>query len=474
MLTPDYSLQKIITSGEDAQREDRLLSTQALEMGARAVSSLDEGWDEARRAWNLAVDQNPSLVVFPETTEEVVALTRFALENGLRLAPQGTGHGAGPLGSLRDVVLVRTSRLASVAIDVGRMRAKVGAGVTWGRVEEAAAYHGLTGLVGSSPDVGVVGYSLGGGLGWFARRYGLACNSVLSLEVVTPDGRVLHVDRDHEPDLFWALRGGGGSFAIVTAMELELYRVESVYAGTLFWPQERAAEVLRAWTAWTRTIPDTITSVGRLLNLPDMEAIPPKLRGRSFVSIEAACLSSEPDTAALLRPLRDLSPEIDTFRTMAPADLHTLHMDPSTPVPAYIDGWLLSDLPDAGIDVLLGAAGLGSGSPLLSVEFRQLGGALATGSADHGALDTLEAAFAVATVSPIPDPATAAAVGRGADAIRAALSQWEAEHNYRNFAERARSVSDFHGAATMARLRSVQARYDKLGMIRSTHPVRAE
>jgi FAD/FMN-containing dehydrogenase len=154
--------------------------------------------------------------------------------------------------------------------------------VIWIEVVEAAAEHGLAALAGSSPDVGVVGYTLGGGLSWLVRKYGLAANKVTAVELVTADGRLVRADRDNEPDLFWALRGGGGSFGVVTALEFRLYPLTEVYAGVMFWPVERAAEVLNAWREWTATVPDEMTSVGRILQLPPLPDVPEPLRGRSF------------------------------------------------------------------------------------------------------------------------------------------------------------------------------------------------
>jgi FAD/FMN-containing dehydrogenase len=469
MLTPDYSLQKVITSGEEAQQRDRLLSTQALGLGARAVSSLDAGWDDARRAWNLAADQRPEFVAFPESAEEVVKLVNFAAENGLRVAPQATGHGAAALGALRDAILVKTERLDSISIDPAGHRATVGAGVTWSRVQEAAAEFGLAGLAGSSPDVGVVGYSVGGGIGWLARKFGLACNSVLGFEVVTSNGEILRVDAGHEPDLFWALRGGGGSFGIVTAVEFALYPIGPLYAGMLLWPQDRATEVLSAWSAWVAEVPDSVTSLGRLLNLPPVPAIPEPLRGRSFVGIEAACLTSEREGVELVDRLRALGPGIDTFAMIEPAGLGRLHMDPTEPVPAWLDGWLLSDLPAAGITALVSAAGPGSGSSLVSVEIRHLGGALAESSPLHGALDTLDARFAVATVGSLRNPDAAAEIERRNGILRGAIAPWLAERNYRNFGERARGVADFHFPETVAALRKVRMRYDPVGIVLAAH-----
>jgi FAD/FMN-containing dehydrogenase len=464
-------MHRAIAAPEDARRERRLEHIRGLRLTGRVVSEDEEGWDQARQAWNLAADQRPPHVAFPETTDDIVKLVTFASGHGLRVAPQGTGHGAGPLGAIEDAVLVRPSRMRNVAIDPGRRRARVGAGVTWGEVQAAAAAHGLAGLAGSSPEVGVVGYTLGGGLGWLARRYGLACNSVLAIDVVTADGLLLHADREHEPELFWALRGGGGSFGIVAALEFALYPVRELYAGALFWPQERAAEILKTWQAWTASVPDSVTSVGRLLNLPSIPQIPEGLRGRSFVLVEAACLATEGEGIELLRPLRERGPEIDTFAMLAPTELGALHMDPVDPVPASIDGWLIADLPSAAIDALVEVAGAESGSPLLSVELRHLGGALVDAAPEHGALASLDARFATATISLVPNSDMAAAVERHSAIVRAAMAPWEAERNYPNFAERSFSVSDFHSPATCERLGRVKAQYDPRDLIRSTHPI---
>src|SRR3954452_7201230 len=148
----------------------------------------DESWDEARLAWNLAVDQQPAAVALPESARDVVAVVRWARERGLRVAPQGTGHNAIPLGSLAHTVLLKTERMRGIEIDIRRQRARVQAGVLWGEVTDAAAEHGLAALAGSSPDVGVVGYSLGGGISWLARKHGLAANNIAAVELVNADG----------------------------------------------------------------------------------------------------------------------------------------------------------------------------------------------------------------------------------------------------------------------------------------------
>jgi hypothetical protein len=431
----------------------------------------DESWDEARQAWNLAVDQRPAMVAVPANAEDVVAVVAFARRNGLRVAAQGTGHNAAPIASLERAVLVKTSALRDVEIDAPARRARVGAGTLWGEVTGPASDHGLAPLAGSSPDVGVVGYSLGGGLSWLGRRHGLAANSVLAIEVVTADGRLVRTDRDHEPDLFWALRGGGGSFGVVTAMEFALYPAPQVYGGAMLWPWERAAEVLNRYVAWCRTAPDAISTSIRLLQVPPMPDIPEALQGRCFVAIDGAHLGDEAAGAAVLAPLRELEPEIDMFAMMPAAALSHMHMDPEQPVPAIGDGMLLDDLTPAAVDALVAAAGAGSGSPLLSVELRQLGGALGVPPAEHGALSKVSGAFALFAVGVPMDAEVGAAIHAQLERIADAMDPWDAGRRYLNFTERPADATAFFPEATYRRLRAVKSAYDAGDVFVANHPV---
>ena len=237
-------------------------------------------WDLARRAWNLAADQRPALVAFPADAGDVLAIVEYARAVGLKLAPQGTGHNAAAIATLEDTILVSTQRMRGVEIDVEAQTARVQAGTLWLEVTEAATPHGLFPLSGSSPDVGVVGYTLGGGLSWLARKHGLAANSVTAIELVTPDGELVRATADDHADLFWALRGGGGNFGVVTAMEFRLFPYGEVYAGMFLWPYERHAELLRAWHAWTRTAPEEVTTSFRIIHFPPLPELPPFLSGR--------------------------------------------------------------------------------------------------------------------------------------------------------------------------------------------------
>jgi len=432
----------------------------------------DDGWDLARQAWNLAVDQQPAAVVFVETAADVAAVVDYARAHGFRVSTQATGHFAGSLEGFEDTILVKTSRMRGLEIDPETRTARAEAGVLWEEVTLAAAEHGLAGLAGSSPDVGVVGYTLGGGVGWLARRYGLAANSVLAVELVTADGRIVRADRETEPELFWAVRGGGGSFGIVTAIEFALYPVAEVYAGILFFPFERAAEVLNAWSAWVEDTPEDVTSAGRLMQFPPIPDVPEPVRGRSFVMVEAAYIGSEAAGAELLRPLRELGPELNTFAMVPASELRFLHMDPPQPVPGAGDGMALAELTPAAVDALVAVAGPGSGSPLLSVELRQLGGAVAVERPEHGAVGHLEAGFALFGVGMALDPEMEAAVKVHAQTVKDALAPWAAPRGYFNFSDRPLDGQSLYPPATYLRLQEIKAAYDPEELFRASHPIR--
>jgi FAD binding domain/Berberine and berberine like len=436
----------------------------------RVVGPEDRGWDEARRAWNLAVDQHPAAVARPKSAEEVVAAVEVARQNGLRVAPQGTGHGASPRASLEGSVLLDMARMNAVEIDPEGRRARLEAGAQWQHVVPPAAEHGLAALSGTAPDVCATGYLLGGGVGWMVRRYGFACNSIRGAEVVTADGRRVRADADSEPELFWALRGGGGSFGVVTALELELFPVRELYGGVLFWPQERAAEVLEAWHEWTAVVPDEMTSIGRLLNVPPLEEIPEPVRGRSFVVVEAAWIGDEAGGSEQLGALRELGPEMDTFAMIPPTGLGALHMDPPEPVPGAGDGMLLGDLPAAAIDALVGTAGPGTNSPLVSMEVRHLRGAAGRSDPAHGARDALDASYALYAVGMAMNDAMKQTALQRLDRLQAALAPWAAG-KLLNFAERAADPAGMFTDDAYRRLREVKSKYDPDNLIQANHEV---
>jgi FAD binding domain/Berberine and berberine like len=440
---------------------------------ASFLTPADEGFDAARQAWNLAVDQRPAAVAYASHASDVAAAVRLAAQRGLRVAVQGTGHAAAPLGDLDGTLLLKTMRMTGLEVDPSTRRARAEAGVLWGDVAVAAGEHGLAALHGSSPDVGVVGYTLGGGVGWLARRHGLACNRVVAAEVVTADGELRRVGPDQEPELFWALRGGGGAFAAVTAIEFELVPLTEVHAGWLVWDADAAGEVVHAFREWYPSSPREITTSLRFLHLPPFPEVPEPLRDRPVIAFDGAYLGSDADGAEVLRPLRDVAAPLvmDTWATIPAPALARLHGDPEQPVPALGDGFQLRELTPEAADAFVELGGPGSGSPLLLLELRQLGGAVAEAPDGGGALSAMADDFTLYGVGMAMGPEAGAAIGAHMARVKETMAPWSAGV-YLNFCE-----SPGGGAPrafdeeTYARLRDVKARYDGGDLFRSNHPV---
>ena len=457
----------MITSARPALELDTLRASFAGELHAPG----DTGYDDARAAWNLMVDQHPVFVAEPRTAQDIAAVVRFARHHGLRVAPQGTGHNASARAGADESILLNTRLMRGVAIDVERRSARVEAGALCGDLTAPASELGLAPLGGSSPDVGLVGYMLGGGIGWMARAFGLCCNSVLSFDVVTGDGEQLHVDADQHPELFWALRGGTGSPAIITAMELRLVAVPELMAGAMLWPWERASEVLHAWREWTLDAPETATTSARILQVPPFPDIPEIVRGRKFVVIDGAVIGSQGYADEVLSGLRALEPEIDMFAMAPPEALSHLHMDPEHPVPGMSEHALLEELPAEAIDALVAVAGHESGSELLIAELRHLGGALARVPANAGARSRLEASYILFALGSPLTPEMAAGIPPRLAQVKASLTPWHAERVYLNFAEHATDVSTAFDADAFAALQAVKAKYDSRDTIHANHAI---
>ncbi|MFN8215618.1 MAG: FAD-binding oxidoreductase [Solirubrobacterales bacterium] len=443
-------------------------------IAGRVATPADADWDQARAAWNLAADQRPEAVAFAESAADVQEIVRFAADRGLRVAPQGTGHGATSIESLEGAVLLKTERMRGIEVDVEAGSVRVEAGVLAAELGIRAGEHGLCSLPGSSPDVGVVGYTVGGGLSWLGRRYGFACNRVLEIELVTAAGEALTADAEREPDLFWALRGGGGGFGVITALRLDLVPVETVHAGALLFPASVGAAGVRAYRDWAADLPDHVTSIVRFLTVPDIPQAPEPLRGQSLLTIDAACIGGEEEGRAIIDPLRGIAtPLMDTFAQIPTARLCEIHMDAPEPVPGIGEGQLISELPDEAIDAFVGVAGPGSGSPLLLSELRQLGGALGRPAEGSGALSHLDAGFAMFSVGMPMTPELGEAISSHLQLLEDTMRPWAAEGSYFNFDESPCDVDSILPADVCAKLAEVKRSRDPEGRILANHGVAA-
>ena len=434
----------------------------------RLVRPGGPGWDEARGTFNLLTDQRPEAIAFPADEREVAAVVAYARERGWRVAPQATGHNAAPLGSLEGTLILNTSALTGISIDAAARRVRVGAATRWEQVTPQLSELGLACLHGSSPDVGIVGYSLGGGIGWLARKHGMQTNAVTAIELVTAEGHHVRTDAVHEPELFWALRGGGGNFGVVTAIEFAVVPIRELYAGALFFGFERTADVLHAWTALLPTFPEELTSWASVMHFPPLPEVPEAVRGRSFMVVTAAFLGSEADGRELLRPLRALGPELDTFAMQPPAALGDLAMDPREPLPYRSAHALVDALSAPAIDDIARIAA--PGSPVVLVQLRHMGGALARHAPGAGARATLPGRICMLAIAVVPDAGAEPAAQAELDALSAAVGAYDAGV-YPNFVEEPADASGFFDPETWERLRQVKALYDPQDVFRANHRI---
>ena len=306
-------------------------------------------------------------------------------------------------------------------------------------------------------------------MGWLARRHGLQCNHLLAAELVTADGEIVRTDAHSDPELFWALRGGGGSFGVVTALEIALLPLEMVYAGVLAWDAEHAGTVLARWSEWAANAPDEATTSARLVRLPWLSRLPETLRGRTLVTIDGAIAGDDAHARELLRELRGLDPEIDSFGQRSAATLLRRIGDFDRAAPVVSDHVVLDTLDAGATDALVAATGMDHG--LRSVELRQLGGALSRPAPGAGALDSLDGAAVLYAAGTAANEAQRAAVEEQLGRIRTAMAPWTAPAACLNFAEGPADPRDAFTAPTFRRLCAVRSRVDPDGVFAAGHAI---
>ncbi|HET8600432.1 MAG TPA: FAD-binding oxidoreductase [Segeticoccus sp.] len=462
----------VVTSAR-ARDESPAPSHDARDLPSGALRPDDAGYPDAVAGFNLAVAHRPPVAVVATSAEDVVSAVRYAAAQGLPVAVEATGHNRHR--SFTEGVLVNTSAMDAVTIDPRARTATVGAGARWRAVMDAAGPHGLGGLCGSTSDVSVVGYTLGGGLPLLGRAFGFAADRVLALDVVTADGQLRTVSRTREPELFWALRGGGGSLGVVTSMTFELLELSHIVGGGIFYPGEHAATVLAAYARWTADLPAGMCTSLAFLRLPPLPDVPEPLRGRFVMHLRVACPGPAAEVDAFLAPMRSCAPAvIDMVGELPYAQLDSIHQDPEHPIPFMEQGRLVEELTPEVQQALLDRVGPDSGSALLLVELRQLGGALVTPahSGDDNAIGARDAAFHLMSVGVLMAPQSA--VPADLDALHAALAPHTSGRTFLNLHGAPGDEQDCARAwtpAQYARLRAAKLRFDPANVFRPEHGV---
>lgn len=428
---------------------------------------------ERATPWNLAATVQPAAVVLAATAYDIANTVGFAAARGYRVAVQATGHGAMVVAP--DTILVLTSEMTGVTVDPVARAARVAAGATWQQVLDAAAPHGLAGLGGSAPSVGVVGFLTGAGIGPLVRTVGLSSDYVRSFELVTGAGELLRASPEENAELFWGLRGGKSTLGIVTAVEIDLLPIAEFYGGAVYFDGADAGIVLREWAGWCADMPESVSTSIALQQLPSMPGVPEPLAGRLSVAVRYAAVGDFAEAERLLAPMRAIAtPVLDTVAVMPYAAIGAVHADPVDPMPIFEHHTLLRELTAETVEVLLDAAGPESGSVQTIVEIRMLGGALAREGRHRSAFCHRDAAFAVSTIGALVPP-IADAVMPQAGALIVALSPWSSGGQLANFApsEDAGRAARVYDEETRHWLAALADRHDPAGVFRCGPVVRS-
>lgn len=442
-------------------------------VSASAGSAEHAGPAEPLPTFQTGFPIRPDRLVEAVTPEDVRKAMAYAGARGLHVSAHASGHGLP--GPVDGGVLIATRALDSVTVDPVRRTARIGAGASWAQVIEAAAPHGLAPLNGSSPSVGAVSYTLGGGLGILAREFGYAADQVRSLEVVTADGTARRVTPEREPELFWALRGGGHRLGVVTGLEIGLVAVERLYGGSIAFDGASAAEVVRGYLEWTRTVPDALTSSLAALLHPDMPQLPQELRGRYVISVRVAFTGSVAKGERLVAPLRAIGTAAshgshgtaapilsDSLREMPYTESHTIHSDPPFPHAYYGDSAVLGEL-DAERTVQAFERA-GPRAPMMTVvQLNHLGGAQAAGPAVASAVPYRDARYLLRLLSPL-DGTDVASVRALYGEVERVLEPAVLGRSLNFSFGGGDRTAGFHDAETAKRLAGLVSQYDPAGL----------
>jgi FAD binding domain/Berberine and berberine like len=435
----------------------------------------DDGYVEEAGIYNLSLVLEPALIVGVTSEADVQAAVRFAARRQMPVAVKSTGHQVARPG--HGALLISTQRMSAVIIDPDNRTARIGPGVRWEQVIDEAAEFGLAPMNGSSPTVGAIGYTLGGGqsVAW-SRSKGYAADHVLSLDVVTADGRLRHVTADNDPELFWALRGGKDNFGVVTAMVCELFPQAEIYGGGVWFAIHHVAEVMPAWREWLETLPEEATTAVAVQHLPPVPDLPAPLRGASVLHLRFTHLGSPVEGRRLFAPMRAIAPSIlDTVSVMPYKSIGTVYLDPPEPTPYWDRGTMLTGLPKQALDEFVALTGPDSGSPLLSVEIRQLGGAMDRQPTSPNAVPTRGLPFVMFAYG-VGGPEEEELMRGYLAKLISGMEPWSADRKMINFLsadegtdpEELRAV---YGEQRYERLARIKKTYDPLNLFRMNHNI---
>jgi FAD/FMN-containing dehydrogenase len=439
-------------------------STQDLDAFAAGIAGSvlgpeDPGYDEARQVHNALADGRPLRIVGAVSSADVARTVLFAAEMGLELAVRGGGHSLAGYGTSDGGIVLDLGALKGLHIDPVARLAWAGAGLTAGEYTLAAAEHGLATPFGDTGSVGIAGLTLGGGIGWLARKHGMTIDALISVEIVTADGRILVASETEHPDLFWAVRGGGGNFGVVTRFQFRLHPVGTILGGAIFLPPTR--DVLRELEATAAAAPEALTTISMLMPAPPAPFIPEPVQGKLTLAVMFVYDGDPSEGQGALEPFRKLAtPMAEAVMPMPYPGIYAMLKDAERRAPAAHRSLFLDALDEAAIDVILEHMAAPS-SPFAMTQIRILGGAMARVPAGATAFAHREAPVMVLIITPFEDPSEAAIHAAWTSEFFEALRPG-ARGVYSNFleAEGEERIHEAYPDLTYRRLADVKRRYD--------------
>jgi FAD/FMN-containing dehydrogenase len=433
------------------------------------VTPGEDGYAEACRIWNGAHDdRRPALVVRCTGAADVIAAVGFARSNGLTIAVRGGGHSVAGFSTCDDGIVIDLSPMAGVRVDPAALRATVGGGAVWADVDHETQAHGLATTGGLVSSTGVAGFTLGGGIGWTMRKFGLACDNLAAADVVTADGRLVHASETENGDLLWGLRGGGGNFGIVTQFEFDLHQLGPViYAGPIFYPAAAAHDLLRAFRDWVGDAPDQITALVNLTTAPPLPVIPEAWHGKKVAAFIAACTGPVEAGEALVRAFRDVAEPIADL--LGPMPYHVIQtlIDPlwGKGIHSYFKATNLARLDDELADRLC-ETHLAAPGPQCEIHVHQMGGAVGRVADGATAFAERSMPFVLNAVTGWHDPGEGTAHREWARTVIAAASQASTGRAYVNFLGDTDAARTSYSDETYAQLVSLKNDYDPTNVFR--------
>ncbi|MGH7687613.1 MAG: FAD-binding oxidoreductase [Candidatus Dormibacteria bacterium] len=430
-------------------------------------------YDGARSVFNAMIDRRPAVIARCATAADVAGALDHSRRHGYDVAVRAGGHSVAGMSMNDGGLVVDVRPMKDICIDPRTRSARVGAGVTWGELDRATQQHGLATTGGRASTTGVAGLTLGGGSGWLERRFGLACDNLRSVRLVTADGRQITASATENPDLFWALHGGGGNFGVATTFEFELHPVRPrVLAGLLLWPGDAAWDVVRAYRDLAYTAPDELGSALLFITGPAQEVVPTVLHGKTVVAVAVLWSGDIADGEAVIRPLRDLGPAADLVAPMAYADFQCAHDDPAG-LRNYWTADYHDEFPDLALEVFVqyGFERCSAHSQLVLLPW---GGAVARVPGDATPLGKRSARWVTHPFALWDDARDSDRNVAWARGFRADIAQYANGATYLNFIgnEGEDRIRAAFGEERYRRLAAVKAAWDPDNVFRGNHNIR--